>query len=51
MIGIVRDKAATDKKIAEELAGRPNIHIVEAQITDHDSLKVCIPLSYHPVDT
>ncbi|KFA70818.1 hypothetical protein S40288_09711 [Stachybotrys chartarum IBT 40288] len=39
VIGIVRDKAATDKKVAEELAGRPNIHIVEAQIADHDSLK------------
>ncbi|KAI0159546.1 hypothetical protein GGR57DRAFT_457790 [Xylariaceae sp. FL1272] len=39
VIGIVRDKAATDKKVAEEIGGRPNIHIVEAQITDYESLK------------
>ncbi|KAH7310538.1 hypothetical protein B0I35DRAFT_463179 [Stachybotrys elegans] len=43
VIGIVRDKAATEKKVAEELPGRTNIHIVEAQITNYESLKKTVP--------
>lgn len=39
MIGLVRDKAATEKKVAAELGGRSNIHILEADLTKHASLK------------
>ncbi|GAP83623.1 putative short chain dehydrogenase protein [Rosellinia necatrix] len=38
VVGLVRDKAATDKKVLAEL-NRPNIHIVQADLTDYDSLK------------
>ncbi|KAI1268815.1 hypothetical protein F5Y18DRAFT_372613 [Xylariaceae sp. FL1019] len=44
VVGIVRDKAVTDKKVAEELGDRRNIHIVEAQITDYESLKNTVEL-------
>ncbi|KAK3374750.1 hypothetical protein B0H63DRAFT_480835 [Podospora didyma] len=41
VIGTVRDKAATIKKISEdaELKSRSNIHILEADITNYDALK------------
>ncbi|KAI0191076.1 NAD(P)-binding protein [Astrocystis sublimbata] len=39
VIGIVRDKASTDKKVSEELGDRSNIHIIEADITKYDDLK------------
>ncbi|KAI9154970.1 Short chain dehydrogenase virK [Paramyrothecium foliicola] len=39
VIGIVRDKAATEKKVAQELEGRTNISILEADITDYNALK------------
>lgn len=39
VVGLVRDKAGTDKKVLEEL-NRPNIHIVQADLIDYDSLKV-----------
>ncbi|KAI3327808.1 NAD(P)-binding protein [Xylariaceae sp. AK1471] len=38
VVGLVRDKAATDKKVLAEL-NRPNIHIVQADLTDYDSLQ------------
>ncbi|KAI0466380.1 NAD(P)-binding protein [Xylaria cf. heliscus] len=38
VVGLVRDKATTDKKVLAEL-NRPNIHIVQADLTDYDSLK------------
>ncbi|KAI0441039.1 NAD(P)-binding protein [Xylaria telfairii] len=38
VVGLVRDKATTDKKILSEL-NRPNIHVVQADLTDYDSLK------------
>ena len=38
-IGLVRDKAATEKRVAEELGGRPNIHILRADLTSHEDLK------------
>lgn len=41
MIGSVRDKAAVEKKIAEELGDRPNVHIVEFELADYESIKVC----------
>ncbi|RDW56865.1 hypothetical protein BP5796_12932 [Coleophoma crateriformis] len=37
VVGLVRDKATTDKKVAE--LNRQNIHIVQADLTDYDSLK------------
>ena len=39
MVGLVRDKAATEKKIAAELGDRPNIHILHADLTKYDTLK------------
>ncbi|KAI0407919.1 NAD(P)-binding protein [Xylaria palmicola] len=41
VVGLVRDKAATEKKVLAEL-NRPNIHIVQADLTDYDSLKKSI---------
>jgi hypothetical protein len=42
VIGIVRNKALTEDKLASEL-GRKNIHILEADLSDHESLKVGRP--------
>ncbi|EEH17843.2 hypothetical protein PABG_00406 [Paracoccidioides brasiliensis Pb03] len=39
VVGLVRDKAATDARVEQELPGR-NIHILQADVTDYDSLKV-----------
>ncbi|KAI4861822.1 hypothetical protein F4820DRAFT_451600 [Hypoxylon rubiginosum] len=39
VIGIVRDKPTTIKKVSEELQGRSNIHILQADILDYDALK------------
>ncbi|KAF2969052.1 hypothetical protein GQX73_g4478 [Xylaria multiplex] len=39
VIGIVRNKASTDNRIAVELTGRPNIHILQADITDYNALQ------------
>jgi hypothetical protein len=43
IIGIVRRKAATDERVAQELQGRSNIHILEADMTDYNALKVRFP--------
>ena len=42
VIGLVRNKSATDKKLSEDtdLNGRSNIHILEADVTNYDALKV-----------
>jgi hypothetical protein len=40
VIGLVRDKSATDKRVSQELGGRSNITILEADLTNHDSIKV-----------
>lgn len=40
IIGIVRNKPATQEKAKEELPERTNIHIVQADITDYTALKV-----------
>jgi hypothetical protein len=40
VIGIVRDKPTTDKKLAEHLPGRSNITILQADIGDYEALKV-----------
>ncbi|KAH8716743.1 putative short chain dehydrogenase [Phaeosphaeriaceae sp. PMI808] len=39
IIGLVRDKATTEKKVAEHLSGRSNIHILHADLTNNASLK------------
>ncbi|KAH6647180.1 hypothetical protein BKA67DRAFT_695624 [Truncatella angustata] len=39
IFGLVRDKATTDSKVQAELSGRQNIHIIEADQTDHEALK------------
>lgn len=39
MIALVRDKAGTVKKVNEEI-GRPNIHVVEGDLSSYANLKV-----------
>lgn len=39
VIGFVRDKTATEKKISDEFPGRKNIHIVQGDMKDYASLK------------
>ncbi|KAL9049008.1 MAG: hypothetical protein Q9162_007437 [Coniocarpon cinnabarinum] len=38
-IGLVRDKTATEKKVAAELGHRSNIHILKADLAKYASLK------------
>ncbi|KAF1922279.1 putative short chain dehydrogenase [Didymella exigua CBS 183.55] len=38
-VGLVRDKAATEKKVAAELGDHSNVHILHADLTDYASLK------------
>ncbi|KAI2631370.1 NAD(P)-binding protein [Hypomontagnella submonticulosa] len=38
VIGLVRDTATTEKKVAEEIK-RPNVHIIQGDLTDYESLK------------
>jgi hypothetical protein len=40
VIGLVRDKVTTDKKIADEIGNRSNIHIFQADLLNFDDLKV-----------
>ncbi|KAI1357451.1 hypothetical protein F5Y08DRAFT_324305 [Xylaria arbuscula] len=42
VIGIARDKAATLKKVSEELNERSNIHILQGDITDYESIKKAV---------
>jgi hypothetical protein len=39
VVGIVRDKAATEKKVAAELGERSNVHILHGDLTKHASIK------------
>lgn len=39
VVGIVRDKAGTEKKVAAELGDRSNVHILHGDLTDYASLK------------
>lgn len=40
MIGLVRDTAATERKIAAEIGPRPaNVHILHGDLADYASLK------------
>ncbi|OHE96008.1 short-chain dehydrogenase [Colletotrichum orchidophilum] len=43
VIGSVRDKAAVEKKIADELGNRQNIHIVEFELGDYNSIEKSVP--------
>ncbi len=38
-MGLVRDKAVTEKRVSEELPNRQNIHVVQGDLTDYASLK------------
>ncbi|KAI1747574.1 hypothetical protein F4782DRAFT_535234 [Xylaria castorea] len=39
VIGLVRDKSATEKRVKEELSGRTNIHILHGDLKDYESLQ------------
>ncbi|KAI7786374.1 short chain dehydrogenase [Diaporthe eres] len=39
VVGIVRNKSSTDKRVAEELSGRSNITILEADLTSYGAVK------------
>lgn len=39
VINLVRNKAATDKKLAVELGSPNNVRVFEADITDYNALK------------
>ncbi|KAI1087333.1 NAD(P)-binding protein [Rostrohypoxylon terebratum] len=41
VIGLARNKAATEKKVYDEI-GRSNIHILQADLVDYDSLKKAV---------
>lgn len=47
VIGIVRNKSDTEKRVAEELPGRSNVYIVEGDLVDYASLQVRIPSIHH----
>ena len=40
IIGLVRDKAATKAKILAELGNKPNIKVVQADMSIYESLQV-----------
>lgn len=40
IIGLVRDKAATEEKVAKELGKLDNVYIIQADLTKYQSLKV-----------
>ncbi|RDW71012.1 hypothetical protein BP6252_07575 [Coleophoma cylindrospora] len=42
VIGLVRNKESTDKKIAAELGQRDNVYIFQADMTDYNSLKASV---------
>lgn len=42
VVGLVRDKATTDKKIAAEIGVRSNAHIIQADLTKYDELKASV---------
>ncbi|KAI1325287.1 hypothetical protein F5Y16DRAFT_401597 [Xylariaceae sp. FL0255] len=39
VIGLVRNKVDTEERAAKEFGGRPNIHILQADMTDYKSLQ------------
>ncbi|BCS18256.1 uncharacterized protein APUU_11084S [Aspergillus puulaauensis] len=40
VIALVRNKAATDKRVAEELPGRTNIHVLRADLDSYSDLEI-----------
>jgi hypothetical protein len=48
VIGIVRNKTATEQKVSKDadLKTRTNIHILEADLTDYNALKVRVDETY-----
>ncbi|KAI0468862.1 NAD(P)-binding protein [Xylaria cf. heliscus] len=38
IVGLVRNKKAAEEKVSKELGARPNIHILQADMTDSDSI-------------
>ncbi|KAI0471373.1 hypothetical protein F4859DRAFT_515588 [Xylaria cf. heliscus] len=42
VIGLVRDKSATEKRVKEELGGRTNIHILHGDLTNYESLQKAV---------
>ncbi|KUJ23301.1 NAD(P)-binding protein [Mollisia scopiformis] len=42
IIGLVRDKTATEKKVSEELSGRKNVHLIQGDMVDYASLKKAV---------
>jgi len=42
VVGFVRDKAATEKNVSDELPNRKNIHLVQGDMTDYASLKKAV---------
>lgn len=39
VVGLVRDKATVDKRVAQELKDRSNITIIQADLIDYDALE------------
>ncbi|KAH9883691.1 putative short chain dehydrogenase [Xylariomycetidae sp. FL2044] len=39
VVGLVRDKATVEKKVAAQLGSRPNVHILYGDLVNYDSLK------------
>ncbi|PHH86368.1 hypothetical protein CDD83_10353 [Cordyceps sp. RAO-2017] len=42
VIGLVRDKPSTDKRVADELKAPSNVHVLQADITDYSSLEKAV---------
>lgn len=40
VVGLVRDKAAAEKKTVQLFSGRSNVHFVQAELADYKSLQV-----------
>jgi len=48
VIGFVRNKKATEEKIQRELSGRSNIHTIQGEIQNLESVKVCNQFASSP---
>ncbi|GAB1317990.1 hypothetical protein MFIFM68171_08200 [Madurella fahalii] len=42
VIGLVRDKVSTEKKVSEQLSGRSNIHILQADLTNYEAMRLAV---------
>lgn len=50
VIGLVRNKLTTDKLVIEQLGGRSNITILQADLTNYETLKVRSPTEWGRVE-